>query len=484
MASGSKKTLTSLITRTALRIGAAILSVGAILLSSLIIVPQAAHAAVSAVKLIDNFNRQAVIDAYLTQLKPGLKVPTGWTGNTLNCIAGATSKENKAASLTALNYVRAMADLPPVKLNSTLTKQAQAGALISEANRRLTHTPSSRSLCYSRDGYRGTSRGNISLGFTNNVGELSGATGARVVAGYMTDDGEWNRPVGHRRWILYPRLTEVGLGDTDYANNMVVMGGKVTAPKNQWVTWPTAGYFPRELEPEGRWSISYANANFMNASVSVKTPDGQVSSIKRTIRNGYADNTLAWDMRLPKGYSATNADYEVSVTVSKILVGKKYVTRTYKVNLVQADPKETSDGTDPDSSTGNSGDSPDGTGQPDGITPEMTAGYVRPQISVIGVTSCTKSSDGWILTLSWRVSGGNFRGLFYGERSGLKSIGDSWVISESTEVVGSTTPVGEFRFWTEGNILLFLPMDGSQRDIIDFIRFPDHTTADINGLCR
>lgn len=467
------------------RIGSAILSVGAILLSSSIIAPQPGHAAVSAVKLIDNFNRQAVIDAYLTQLKPGLKVPTGWTGNTLNCVAGATSKENKAASLTALNYVRAMADLPPVKLNSTLTKQAQAGALISEANRRLTHTPSSRSLCYSRDGYRGTSRGNISLGFTNNVGELSGATGARVVAGYMTDDGEWNKPVGHRRWILYPRLTEVGLGDTDYANNMVVMGGKVKGPKSQWVTWPTAGYFPRELEPQGRWSISYANANFKNASVSVKTPDGQVSSIKRTIRNGYADNTLAWDMRLPKGYSATNADYEVSVTVSKILVGKKYVTRTYKVSLVQADPKENSDGTDPDSSLGNSGDSPDGTDQTDWITPEMTAGYVRPQISFLGATSCIPNSEGWLLTASWKVTGGNYKGLWYGERSGLKTTGDAWVISSQDLFMSSVAPTGEYMFRTEGDVLEFLSMtDDGRAEVIDVIRFADWNTADITGLCR
>jgi uncharacterized protein YkwD len=471
--------------KTSLRVGVAILSVGAILLSSLMIAPQPGHAAVSAVKLIDNFNRQAVIDAYLTQLKPGLKVPTGWTGNTLNCIAGATSKENKAASLTALNYVRAMADLPPVKLNSTLTKQAQAGALISEANRRLTHTPSSRSLCYSRDGYRGTSRGNISLGFTNNLGELSGATGARVVAGYMTDDGELNKPVGHRRWILYPRLTEVGLGDTDYANNMVVMGGKTTVPKSQWVTWPTAGYFPRELEPQGRWSISYANADFKNASVSVKTPDGLVSPIKRTIRNGYADNTLAWDMQLPKGYNATNADYEVSVTVTKILVGKKYVTRTYKVNFVQADPKENSDGTDPYSSSGDFGDSPDDTNQPDWITPEMTAGYVRPQMSFLGATSCTATSEGWLLTATWKVTGGNYKGLWYGERSGLKSAGDTWEISSQYLIITSVAPTGENMFRTWGMVLEFLSMtDVGRVEIIDVIRFSDWNTADITGLCR
>lgn len=475
MASGSKKTMTSMGAKTRWRFKFAVWSTGAILLSTIMIAPPASYAAVSAVKLIDNFNRSAVIDAYLKQLKPGLALPTGWTGSALNCIAGSTSAENKASSLAAINYMRAMADLTPVKLTTKLNRQAQAAALIGEANKRITHSPSSRSLCYSKDGYTGAKNGNLALN----------ATGARAVSAYIADLGANNKEAGHRRWLLYPRLAEVGIGDTEISNNIVVLGGKLTEPKNQWVTWPTAGYFPRELEPQGRWSISFAKANFKNASVSVKTSDGSINNIKLTVRGTYADNTLAWDMRLPKGYSDTNDDYEVTVTVSNILVGKKYVTRTYKVKLVQAGPKGNSDGTEPDSNTGNSGDSPDATNQTDWITPEMTAGYVRPQMSFLGATSCTANSEGWLLTASWKVTGGNYKGLWYRERSGLKTAGDSWVISSQDLLASSDAPTGEYMFRTWGMVLEFLSMnDGGTVEVIDVIRFADWNTADITGLCR
>jgi hypothetical protein len=112
-----------------------------------------------------------------------------------------------------------------------------------------------------------------------------------------------------------------------------------------------------------------------------------------------------------------------------------------------------------------------------------TEGYIRPQVSLLGVTSCNKTNDGWMLTLSWKVSGGNFIGLFYGQRSGLKNAQDDWVISVTQEVIGSTTPTGTHAFRTEGDVLEFLPMNG-RGDVIDVIRFADRTTADINGLCR
>lgn len=112
-----------------------------------------------------------------------------------------------------------------------------------------------------------------------------------------------------------------------------------------------------------------------------------------------------------------------------------------------------------------------------------TEGYIRPQVSLLGATSCTKSNDGWVLTLSWKVSGGNFFGLYYGKMSGLKTTQDSWVISVSEEVTSSEAPTGQHTFRTEGDTLEFLSMN-DQRDIIDVIRFADRTTATVTGLCR
>lgn len=290
--------------------------------------------------LIDNNNRQAVISAYLAQVKPALDTPVGWTGSVNACNAGDTSLEHKRATLGAINFMRAMVDLPPVSANSTLTKRAQASALIIEANKRLTHTPSSRSLCYTKDGYLGSKNGNIGLVLADGEGELKAAmTGARGVVVHMDDQGSHNASVGHRRWLLYSRLTQVGIGDTRIANTIVVIGGKLAPARKQWVAWPSAGYFPRELQPNGRWSLSYPGADFRKATISISTPDGAVQTTKQKVVNGYADNTLVWDMRLPERYYASTADYQVTVTVKGIRVNGKSVNRTYSVTIVDADPE-------------------------------------------------------------------------------------------------------------------------------------------------
>lgn len=289
--------------------------------------------------IIDNNSRDAVVKAYLTTLKPALDVAPGWTGRVLGCVAGSTSIESKRAGLAAVNYMRAMADLPPVSVNTTLTKYAQASALIIEANGTLTHTPSSRSLCYTKDGYKGSNTGNIGLLLSD--GERypkAQTTGARGVALYMDDPGANNISVGHRRWLLYSRLTQVGLGDTDHANTIVVIGGRLATAKKQWVMWPTPGFFPRELQPNGRWSVSYPGADFRKATISVSTPDGAIKVTKLPVHNGYADNTLVWDMRLPEQYYNSTADYAVTVRVKGIKIGSKTVSKAYKVTIVDADP--------------------------------------------------------------------------------------------------------------------------------------------------
>jgi hypothetical protein len=287
----------------------------------------------------------------------------------------------------------------------------------------------------------------------------------------MDDYGEDNKPVGHRRWVLYPRLTEVGLGDTDYANNMVVMGGKVTGPRSQWVSWPTPGYFPRELEPDGRWSISYANANFKNSSISVKTPDGLVANIKRTIKNGYADNTLAWDMKMPAGYSASNSDYEVTVTISRIQIGKKLITKTFKVTLIDADPAN-EDALDDNYLQ----------------IPVVTTGFVRPQITFRSADSCVAIEGGWRVTTSFNLSNGNFYSQYYEHEtwerklSGLKKPNETWVLKSLSDIMTSQPPSG-VQILKTFDAVEFTSMNGGPGKI-DIVWLEEEITADLTALCK
>jgi len=296
-------------------------------------VPEAAQRPRQADVAAKGNSRSAVIQAYRKRLLPLLSVPVGWTGSIKSCRAGTTSAKNKKATLAAVNYFRSMNNLAPVKLNKTYSRKAQAAALISKANGYLTHYPQKSDKCYTKDGFDGASHSNIYLSW-GYPGPLAPSTGPRAVVGYMRDEGANNTRAGHRHWILYQGLKMIGSGDTDTSNALYVVEPYSAIESPQWVTWPTAGYFPRELEPEGRWSIENPHASFAAAKVKVATPDGPVK-VKQD-KTGQ-DSTLTWDMKLPSAYTDNpSRDYTVTVTVSGISIDGKRVTRTWRTTLVRA----------------------------------------------------------------------------------------------------------------------------------------------------
>lgn len=287
-------------------------------------------------------DRATVVADYQRTMEQLLAVPTGWSGNTQTCEAGAPSETSQTATLAAVNYVRGLAGLPTVTLDPEKSHKAQASALIIAANNVLTHTPHETSRCWSTAGYTAASRGNIIInrGFTPapNRPALSAATGPRAVLNYMADPGPANADVGHRRWILFQGLRSIGNGDTLNSNTLYVVPDVYQKQKGTtWVSWPTAGYFPREMEPQGRWSLSYPNADFSNARVTITSADGPLPVTQHPIVNGLGDNTLSWEVDLPQTYrDDLVSDYSVTVTVREIRVKGKSVEKTWTTTLVQA----------------------------------------------------------------------------------------------------------------------------------------------------
>lgn len=286
---------------------------------------------------INTGDRASVISSYQTRLEPLLGVPTGWNGNLKECRAGEPSAESQQAVLSAVNYVRALGGLPAVDLNAELSKKSQQAALIMAANEIITHDLPRRVQCWSQAGYDGARNGNLALGSGFAAGALATTTGPRAVLNYMVDPGSSNDLVGHRRWILYQSLAEIGNGDTDTSNSMYVTGSRLRNPARTWVPWPTAGFFPRELEPEGRWSLSHPKADFRRARVTVSTPQGPLRVRVAPVRSGFGDNTISWDMELPAGYAADPAaDYPITVKVTGIRLGGKKIAKEWTTTLVKA----------------------------------------------------------------------------------------------------------------------------------------------------
>ena len=243
--------------------------------------------------------RSVVIRNYQERLEPLLDVAVGWTGSLATCRAGSTSPASMRATLDAVNYVRSLAGLPAVRLDPVKSAKAQASALIQAANGHLSHSPAASSRCWTRAGATGAAHSNLFLWQTA-PRTLSPGTGPRAIVGYLRDGGSGNLLVGHRRWILYQQLSTIGNGDTDRSNSLYVIPDTYLGQRGtRWISWPTAGYFPRQLEPSGRWSLSYPTADFTRARITVTTPNGKVATLTAPVAVGYGDNTLAWDMTLP-----------------------------------------------------------------------------------------------------------------------------------------------------------------------------------------
>jgi Abnormal spindle-like microcephaly-assoc'd, ASPM-SPD-2-Hydin len=251
----------------------------------------------------------------------------GWTGNAAACAAGSTSEVFQDDVLRRVNFFRALTGLP-ADINFTATKSAKAqkAALMMSRSGMLDHFPAISWPCYSVDGGAAAGAGNLALG----------SYGPAAMDGYMRDDGSNNRPVGHRRWILYSRAQEMGTGDIpahasfSSTNTLWVIGEFKPAPAAAFSAWPNNGYFPVSLMPD-RWSLSYPGADFASATVTM-TVGGTtmpVTVVSRT-DNGIGDNTIVWEpASLP---SSLDADLACVVTVEGIGGGGPS-SRTYNVTL-------------------------------------------------------------------------------------------------------------------------------------------------------
>ena len=268
---------------------------------------------------------EAVNAAYQTYFAPGLGMPTSFSGDTQRCVAGTSSADSRAATERAVNFVRSLAGLAPVAFSADLDNRSQLTALMMSANRRLSHAPSPGWRCYTSAGAANARNSNILLSYQPRL------TAAGLVRLYTTDPGAANAAVAHRRWLLNPFATAMGTGSTHEANAITVIGpSSPHRPNPTWVAWPSPGYFPDTLEPNGRWSLSAGSraARFHKARVSVYRNGKPVRAVKMRVVKGYAQPTLVWQIP-PSQAKAGN----YTVVVRGIKVGKKRYATSYVVRM-------------------------------------------------------------------------------------------------------------------------------------------------------
>lgn len=271
---------------------------------------------------INNSSRQAVAESYRQHIDENLRLNANWNGTVNPCHAGSATTEFTTATLEAINWFRAMSGLPNVTHNSALGRNAQQTALMMHAANSLSHSPTTSWECHSTAGADTAGRSNLTLG----------TAGPRGVIGQVKDAGAGNESLGHRRWLLYPLLDAVGIGNTNRASAIQVIGDfATTRAGDEWIAWPPAGYVPHDMVFD-RWSISYsgaATADFTNARVAV-TLDGRAVATRILPQAlGFGDPTLGWE--ITQRPNDVSADHTYIVTVSNVRIDGQNVSRTYEV---------------------------------------------------------------------------------------------------------------------------------------------------------
>ncbi len=288
---------------------------------------------------IDTSNRAAVIASWTTGMNATDNIPMGWTGQVSGCAAGDVSAAWRTAVFDRINWFRGMAGVPAgIGANPTWSGQNQQAALMMSANQTLNHFPPTSWACYTASGAEAAGKSNICylLGF--------GSSDPGCVAAYVSDTGNNNLAVGHRRWVLFPQSTTMGVGEVNQTGSFgranatwvvdsSAMAAARPATRDNFVAWPPKGYVPYQAV-YARWSISYPGANFAGAAVTMSRNGSAVSSTLLPIQNGFGENTLVWEPSVNLGVAG--ADTNVDVTVSNVVVGG--VSQTFQYRVIIIDP--------------------------------------------------------------------------------------------------------------------------------------------------
>ncbi|CAM4166702.1 CAP domain-containing protein [Zobellia roscoffensis] len=250
-----------------------------------------------------------------------------WSGDEQTCEPGTVPQLIKDKILMRLQYFRKAAGLNnSIDENTTKSTKSQQAALMMHANNTLNHFPPDTWSCYTSEGKEAAA--NALLTSTKNSASIDS---------YIRDHGNENYPVGHRRWLLWPRLQEIGIGNTSRYNALWVLGNPGTAPMDapEFVAWPPEGYLPNRLA-YSRWSFSIANADFSETKISMKGENGNSISLKIEELTGiYGDNTIVWIPEINSNTATEDTAY--TITIENVLINSQPQKFKYDVTLFDPD---------------------------------------------------------------------------------------------------------------------------------------------------
>jgi hypothetical protein len=237
-------------------------------------------------------DRASAYERWLS-IRDAATVSSGWTGSVAGCAAGSEAPESVAATLRAVNEVRAFAGLAPVTFDDGLNATARVAALSVLDARCAVAEDAGRSLL------------------------ASGRSGADAILSYAA-------ALPHRLVLLDRTASVFGTGSLGGAHALLFASG-VRAPASGpgVVAWPPAGWVPSALLP-AEWSAEFpVGTDVTGVTVSV---DGVPRTVDaRVVHDGYAGPALVWPLALSAG------DHVVDVVAG----GHAYRVNTFLADVPQ-----------------------------------------------------------------------------------------------------------------------------------------------------
>lgn len=247
-------------------------------------------------------------------LKPGASADGAFSNSAVTAgkyAVGTLKNETIENGINTWNYARWLAGLESIELSPDANDYMAKGALVNAANDKMSHypvQPAGMNTELYNAGSSACQQANLFCGWSSQTyGYNNTLLMQKSVLGWLEDSNASNvAKVGHRRWMLNPKMITSGFGaavnsETNWAYTACQTIGLTTDESRsaKKICWPSEGYFPIEFfekktssqTPYNQaWSVSldesYSRTNISDIVVTVEEEGGETETFNTTLTQG------------------------------------------------------------------------------------------------------------------------------------------------------------------------------------------------------